>query len=164
LHRLSKRLAVIDVVSRQRLLKIDRDRVGQLAADVLAAVGRTGVAATIAIVRDPRIRALNRRYRDKDRATDVLSFPSGSEEESGLEDGNYLGDVVISADTALRQASRAGHSIERELSELVIHGILHLCGYDHESDRGQMNRLELKLRRKLLGRGQGSGVGDQGKE
>jgi probable rRNA maturation factor len=64
----------------------------------------------------------------------------------------YIGDIIISTDTALRQAQDAGLSFEREVSELVIHGTLHLCRYDHETDRGEMNRLELKLRRKLLGR------------
>ncbi len=74
----------------------------------------------------------------------------------------YLGDIVISTDTALRQAEDAGHSLERELDELIIHGALHLCGYDHETDNGEMNRLELRLRRKLLGvRGQVPGVRDR---
>jgi probable rRNA maturation factor len=67
-----------------------------------------------------------------------------------FENADYIGDVVISTDAALRQAEEANHSFEREVSELVIHGTLHLCGYDHEADRGEMNRLELKLRRKLL--------------
>jgi len=92
---------------------------------------------------------LNNQYRQINRATDVLSFPAG-DEMPGEGDEQYLGDVVISIDTALRQAESAGHSIEREVEELLIHGVLHLCGYDHETDNGQMNRLELKLRRKLL--------------
>jgi probable rRNA maturation factor len=84
----------------------------------------------------------------------VLSFPSRDEGSAPdrFADALFLGDVVVSADTALRQAREAGHTMEREVSELVIHGILHLCGYDHETDQGQMNRLELKLRRKLLDR------------
>lgn len=86
----------------------------------------------------------------------MLSFPAEDEREgesdvSFIGDvSEFLGDIVVSTDAALRQANDAGSSIDREVDELVIHGVLHLCGYDHETDRGQMNRLELKLRRKLL--------------
>ena len=143
----------IEVINRQRLVAIDRPHLSGLAQGALAATGRAGQGVTIAFVRDPWIRKLNFEFRGKDRPTDVLSFPSRDEGDSPAiepEMIDYLGDVVISADTALRQAEEAGHSFEREASELVIHGILHLCGYDHETDRGEMNRLELKLRRKLL--------------
>jgi probable rRNA maturation factor len=94
---------------------------------------------TVAIVSDARVRALNRRFRRKDKATDVLSFPS---EERG-----YLGDVVISSGVAARQARAAGHSLATELRVLALHGLLHLLGYDHERDDGQMARLERRLRR-----------------
>jgi probable rRNA maturation factor len=150
----------IEVVNKQRLASIDRGRVAELAGTTLAAIGRAGASVTIAFVRDAAIRRLNLSYRGKDRATDVLSFPTGDEADEpagSLRERDFLGDVVISADTAAGQASEAGHSFEREVSELVIHGILHLCGYDHETDEGEMNRLELRLRRKLLG-----GVGNQG--
>ena len=112
---------------------------------------------TVAFVRDRVMRDLNLRYRGRDSSTDVLSFPAeDAPTDAGDEDfihndvSNYLGDIVISTDTAQRQASEAGHSLEREVDELVMHGVLHLCGFDHETDRGEMNRLELKLRRKLL--------------
>ena len=123
----------------------------RLASAALVALDRADAGLTLAFVRDDVIRSLNRRFRGKDSATDVLSFPSFDEraEDTAAEDGN-LGDVVISADMALRQARQTGHSFEREVSELLIHGILHLCGYDHECDEGEMNRLELSLRRKLL--------------
>ena len=94
---------------------------------------------TIAIVSDARVRALNRKFRKKDKATDVLSFPS---EASG-----YLGDVVISSGVAARQAAAAGHPLATELRVLALHGLLHLLGYDHERDDGQMARLERRLRR-----------------
>jgi probable rRNA maturation factor len=124
---------------------VDRGRAARVAAAALEAAGAPqGVSATIAFVRDRLIHKLNRDYRGKDRPTDVLSFPSGDTK-------SYLGDVVISTDTALRQSRRAGHSLQREIDELIIHGILHLCGYDHETDDGQMDRLELKLREQLLG-------------
>ena len=135
----------IEVVNKQRLVTVDRDRIRDLATRTLDSINRADSSLTVAFVRDPRIRELNLRFRGKPRATDVLSFPAGDDFEP-----DYLGDVVISADAAARQAGEAGHSLEREVSELVIHGVLHLCGYDHETDRGQMNRLEMKLRRKLL--------------
>ena|SRR5579885_3464820 len=93
---------------------------------------------TVAIASDSRVRALNRRFRKKDRATDVLSFPS---DEQG-----YLGDVVIAEGVAKRQARDAGHSIATELRVLSLHGLLHLLGYDHEHDDGRMARLERRLR------------------
>jgi probable rRNA maturation factor len=95
---------------------------------------------TIAIVPDARVHELNRRYRRKDRVTDVLSFPS---DEKG-----YLGDVVIAAGVARRQAKQAGHPLAVELRVLALHGLLHLLGYDHERDDGRMARLERRLRRK----------------
>jgi probable rRNA maturation factor len=94
---------------------------------------------TVAIVSDARVRALNRKFMKKDKATDVLSFPA---EEPG-----YLGDVVISSGVAARQARAAGHSLATELRVLALHGLLHLLGYDHERDDGQMARLERRLRR-----------------
>ena len=95
---------------------------------------------TIALVSDRRMRALNRQFRGKDYATDVLSFPS---EERG-----FLGDIVIAAGIAKRQAGEAGHSIQVELRVLSLHGLLHLLGYDHESDDGKMARVEARLRKK----------------
>ena len=92
----------------------------------------------VAIVPDTRVRALNRQYRKKDKTTDVLSFPS---DERG-----YLGDVVIAAGVARRQAKAAGHSLQTELRVLALHGLLHLLGYDHERDDGRMSRVEHRLR------------------
>jgi probable rRNA maturation factor len=144
----------IEVVNRQRLCRVDARRAKEVAQATLEAISRAKASLAVAFVRDRAIRDLNQRYRNKDQATDVLSFPSEGEpqerSESLIEKDNYLGDIVISTDTALRQAREAHHSVEREFDELVLHGVLHLCGYDHETDRGEMNRLELQLRRKLL--------------
>ena len=149
-----------EVVNRQRRVRVDRGWIAQLADQALEAAGRPDAAITVAFVRDAVIRRLNRDYRGKDFPTDVLSFPADAaatpvaavaqsvEMEAGS--GEYLGDVIISADTAISQANSSRYSFEREVSELVIHGVLHLCGYDHETDRGEMNRMELKLRRRLL--------------
>ena len=95
---------------------------------------------TIAIAPDARVRALNKRFRRKDKATDVLSFPAGERGE--------LGDVVIAAGVARRQALAAGHSLQTELRVLALHGLLHLLGYDHETDDGRMSRVERRLRLK----------------
>jgi probable rRNA maturation factor len=149
----------IEVVNRQRLCKIARGRVERLAEAALDAVGRGESSVAVAFVRDRAMRDLNRRYRGKDRATDVLSFPADDGAPPSPPSGEYLGDIVISTDTALRQATEAGHPVEREVDELLIHGVLHLCGYDHETDAGEMNRLEVRLRRRLLSRGRGSGAG-----
>lgn len=80
--------------------------------------------------------------------TDVLSFPAAQDEFEKLE-GLRLGDVVISVEQAARQAAAHGLEFEEEVAQLILHGVLHLCGYDHETDGGEMNRLELRLRRRL---------------
>jgi probable rRNA maturation factor len=91
---------------------------------------------------DRALRAANRAFRGKDASTDVLSFPG----EAG-EEGLHLGDILISVPTARRQAAAAGHPVERELRVLLLHGVLHCLGYDHETDDGTMERLERRLRR-----------------
>lgn len=146
-----------EVVNRQRLARIDARRVARIADGTLAEVGRGNSTLTVAFVRDRTMRKLNSKFKGNDRATDVLSFPIGNDlnrapaPASPNNAPKELGDVVISTDTAQRQAIDCDHSLQREVDELVIHGVLHLCGYDHEIDRGQMNRLELRVRRKLLG-------------
>ena len=90
---------------------------------------------------DTRMRTLNRVYRRKDRSTDVLAFPAGGAE--------LLGDIVISVPYASRQARRRGEPVSREIDRLLLHGLLHLSGYDHETDDGEMDALEAKMRRRL---------------
>jgi probable rRNA maturation factor len=110
---------------------------------------------TVAVVPDARVRALNRRYRHKDYATDVLSFPDrgdGVQVPAALVPAvravPHLGDIVIARGVARRQAKAAGHADTTELRVLALHGLLHLLGYDHEQDGGTMARLEKRLRRK----------------
>ena len=110
---------------------------------VAPARARGGV--TIEIVYDARVRALNRQFRKKDQATDVLSFPAQARRSRGAADP-YLGDIVIAAGVARRQARQAGHPLQTELRILALHGLLHLLGYDHEHDDGRMARLERRLR------------------
>jgi probable rRNA maturation factor len=143
----------IEVVNRQRLVAVASDEIARLARDVIVALGASVQSSSsaglgIAIVRSKEMRRLNRLYRGIDIETDVLSFPAGLEYNPTAD--SYLGDLAICADVALRQSVEAGISIDREIAELVIHGVLHLVGYDHEADSGEMNRLELKLRRRLL--------------
>ncbi len=132
---------MIEVVNRQRRLGIDTNRWSTLAERALTAIGKNESSATIAFVSDKRIRELNRQFRGIDKATDVLSFPA--EEEFNL------GDIAVSVETAALQARENGLSLDQEIAQLILHGLLHLCGYDHETDNGEMNRLELRLRKKL---------------
>jgi probable rRNA maturation factor len=132
---------MVEVVNRQRRLKLDTEGWSTFADKVLEAIGKSESSATIAFVSDKRIRELNRQFREVDKATDVLSFPA--------EEKVYLGDIAVSVDTAAVQAKENGLTLEGEIAQLILHGLLHLCGYDHETDNGEMNRLELKLRRRL---------------
>lgn len=111
---------------------------------------------TVALVSDGRMRALNRSFRGKDYATDVLSFPVAASDRAAITPlprtkggpTGYLGDIVIATGVAQRQADESGHSVGTELRILALHGLLHLLGYDHETDDGRMARVERKLRRK----------------
>ncbi|MGB6947182.1 MAG: rRNA maturation RNase YbeY [Bryobacteraceae bacterium] len=91
------------------------------------------------ITSDPELRRLNREFRKKDYATDVLSFPS-------RQSLGFLGDIAISFEHAQRQAAEYGHAVGTEIEILMLHGVLHLLGMDHEKDRGQMARAENKWR------------------
>jgi len=117
------------------------------ARHALALLGESGVELSIALVDDAAIRELNRNYRGKDRPTDVLSF-SQREGEAAI-DRQLLGDVVISVETARRQAERRGSTTEEELRELLVHGILHLLGYEHERSRSEARRMFRKTREVL---------------
>jgi probable rRNA maturation factor len=139
---------MIEVVSRQRKMPMDCERWRAFAAEALKVVPAVGVGVTVAFVSDRAMRELNWRWRGKRGTTDVLSFPAGQDEFEKVE-GATLGDVVISVEQAARQAGEHGLSFELEVAQLILHGMLHLCGYDHETDGGEMNRLELRLRRRL---------------
>lgn len=104
-----------------------------------AAPARAKGSVCVALLSDARVRALNRQFRRVDKATDVLSFPCAPLDGS-------IGDVVIATGVARRQAREAGHSLAVELKVLALHGLLHLMGYDHETDDGQMARVERRLR------------------
>jgi probable rRNA maturation factor len=113
----------------------------------LERLGEADAEVHLLLTGDRTIRELNRRYRKIDRATDVLSFPDGDQLPTGR---ILLGEIVISVEAAGRQGAELGHGERRELCELALHGTLHLLGYDHERDTGEMNETELRLRQELL--------------
>jgi probable rRNA maturation factor len=113
-----------------------------------------GVSFAARFVGDREMRRIYRQFRGLDKTTDVLSFPG----EAGP-DGTHLGDVLISVPRARAQAAAAGHPVERELKVLLLHGLLHCLGYDHESDQGEMETLERRLRRRWIPR---EAIGDAG--
>jgi probable rRNA maturation factor len=133
---------MIEVVNRQRSRKLHAAPWVQRVTEMLEVIGKADSSVTVAFVSDKKIRELNRQFRRIDKPTDVLSFPSDSA------DGD-LGDISISIQTAARQARQNGLTLNGEIAQLLLHGLLHLSGYDHETDNGEMNRLELKLRKKL---------------
>ncbi|TRZ98216.1 MAG: rRNA maturation RNase YbeY [Nitrospiraceae bacterium] len=115
------------------------------------AAGAEAAELSLVLVSDRRMRALNRRYRKKDRTTDVLAFPMHEGRFSRFR-GSLLGDVVISMPTAKRQASEFGHSLRDEITRLLVHGVLHLLGYDHERserDAALMARKEKAVLRAI---------------
>ena len=112
--------------------------------------------ASVCFVTDREMKRLNGTYRGKNQTTDVLSFPSEERTKpKGLKRavtalrGEFLGDIAISPTVARRNAKLFGRTAEEEIRILLVHGILHLMGYDHESDRGEMERVEANLRRRL---------------
>jgi probable rRNA maturation factor len=135
----------IQVQSRQRRYKIYHESVAWFCDTLLRTLGHPNQAVSIAFIGLQAMRALNKRYRQKDFPTDVLSFSYG---EMRLDQIPFLGELVISPEIAVRQAVRWGVRPEKELRKLLVHGILHLLGYDHETDRGQMNRIQSKLLRR----------------
>lgn len=102
---------------------------------------------SVAFISDRRMKELNKLFRGKDSTTDVLSFPHEPDEFDP--DKNNLGDIVISVEQAQKQAQENGLTLHGEIKQLILHGVLHLCGYDHDTDNGEMNARELELREEL---------------
>jgi probable rRNA maturation factor len=141
-------LAMIEVINRQRRRKINAKQWLEFLERAIRALPTEKREATVVFVSDAAIRKLNREFRGRDYATDVLSFPAQAEPFE-TEAQFHLGEVVISVERAEEQARENNVRLENEIQQLILHGLLHLCGYDHETDTGEMNRLELKLRKKL---------------
>ena len=118
--------------------RLTQREVAAFARKVLLAAGEDIGEVSIAFIDDPTMRRLNRKFRGKSKTTDVLTFP-----------GDNSCEIVISVDQAKRQARSERHSIATELRYLLLHGILHGLGYDHETDHGEMNELEMEVREKV---------------
>lgn len=129
------------VRSRLRSLRPRRAIAETLAQRILQAAGDPGAELSVEFVGDGRMRGLNRRYRRRDRTTDVLAFPM---REAAGPATPLLGDVVISLPTAARQAAALGRSVDQEVATLLVHGVLHLLGYDHERGEREARHMRLK--------------------
>ncbi|MBZ5527726.1 MAG: rRNA maturation RNase YbeY [Acidobacteriia bacterium] len=145
------------IVNQQRAVRVALRPLETFLQRVETTLGLSRSAATVCLVSDGEMARLNLRYRKKPKATDVLSFPvvaggkpvklrGGKVSRAGQ---GELGDIAIAPAVARRYAARDGRALGMELRILILHGVLHLLGYDHETDRGEMDRLEEKLRRRL---------------
>lgn len=137
-----------EIINSQRKIKIERTIFKNFAGSINPAVSETkGRDFTVAFISDSRMKQLNKSFRGKNSTTDVLSFPAEPDEFDPSE--SSLGDIAISAEQAKKQAAENGLDLETEIKQLILHGVLHLCGYDHETDNGEMNARELELREQL---------------
>jgi len=149
------------VVNLQRKIKLDPKPFTEFTEYLLTSVEESdGSDCSVAFVSDRRMKELNSFFRDKDSTTDVLSFQHEADEFESKSHAftrdapegvtlTFLGDIVISVEQAQRQAKENELSLDKEIKQLILHGLLHLCGYDHEKDDGEMNARELELRDKL---------------
>lgn len=143
---------MIEVINNQRKFKLDWQIFQTFAEKAIETIEETeNKSTTIAFVSDRKMQALNKQFRGKHSTTDVLSFPFEADEFDVLSEPEavatgFLGDIIISIEQAKRQAKENNLDLETEIKQLILHGILHLCGYDHETDAGEMNRRELELR------------------
>jgi probable rRNA maturation factor len=131
------------VILQKRVVGLTEGSLDRFVARAKRAAGLRG-AVTILVTSSRELRRLNHRFRGKDKPTDVLSFPAEM-----ISRGRFAGDVAISADIAAQNARRLGHSPAAEVKVLVLHGLLHLAGYDHEADNGTMAKREGRLREQL---------------
>lgn len=139
---------MVDVVNLQRKVKLNASVFTAFVVTLRSAVREIDCRNfSVALVSDRRMTELNKFFRGNDSTTDVLSFPYEADE---FETGRLnLGDIVISAERAQEQAKENKLTLELEIKQLILHGVLHLCGYDHETDSGEMNARELELRKEL---------------
>jgi len=145
------------ILNRQRAVRLARRSLELFLRRAQEAVGFQGAGVTVCLVSDAEIARLNETFRKKKGPTDVLSFPAVLRRRPvRLQRGSRLitagvdlGDIAISPATARRYARKNGRKFSSELQVLILHGVLHLLGYDHETDRGEMDRVERKLRKRL---------------
>jgi probable rRNA maturation factor len=135
------------IVNRQRRVPVTIHPLQQFYERVRIELGFAPESVTIQLISDDTMAQLNETYRKKHGPTDVLSFPAnGARPSLGAE---YVGDIAISPETARRNARRFSRSLPVEMRILILHGMIHLAGFDHETDRGEMDRLERRLRKRL---------------
>jgi probable rRNA maturation factor len=145
------------IENRQRVVRVAAGPLEEFLENILEEIGLGPGCVAVRLIDDAEMARLNERYRKKKGATDVLSFPAA--EESGKPGtlrqqvrwarGKFLGDIAIAPRVARRNAKLLRRELTEELKVLILHGVLHLLGYDHETDRGEMERIEVRLRRKL---------------
>jgi probable rRNA maturation factor len=156
------------ILNRQKKVRLAEKALSEFLGSILREVNFADAEVSVAFVRDAEIAKWNQGFRNKKGPTDVLSFPAltkrqarrramqssrvaRSNGKSGTQESFVLGDIAIAPETARRYAKKNGRTLDSEIRILMLHGVLHLMGYDHESesDYGQMNRIEQKLRRRL---------------
>lgn len=166
------------ILNRQRRVRVRPAELEEFLSRVRCTVGAPDDSVSICLVSDAAMAQMNKRYRGKNGPTDVLSFPANGTERKERRERkeriqnkrrklpagssssstssasspfipSFFGDIAISPETARRNARRFGRRVQDELCILILHGVLHLLGYDHEADEGEMERLELRLRRQL---------------
>jgi probable rRNA maturation factor len=145
------------ILNRQRAVRVAQGPLELFLHDVCVELGLVGVDLTVCLVSDNEIARMNAKFRKKSGPTDVLSFPAISRRKPAIlrsgkravKTGVELGDIAISPTTAKRYARKHRRSVPDELKILILHGVLHLLGYDHEKDHGEMNRVERRFRKRL---------------
>jgi probable rRNA maturation factor len=147
---------VTAIENHQRVVRVQMRPLELFLQRVKNELGLRGDCVAVRLIRDGEMAWLNGKYRGIKRTTDVLSFPDEEKRKSGLRGnrrrkhrGAFLGDIAISPVLARRNARALGRQLLEELQVLILHGVLHLLGYDHEADRGEMERVEMRLRRRL---------------
>jgi len=140
------------ILNRQRAVRLARPPLESFLCRAKNELGLEKTGLTVCLVSDAEIARMNETFRKKKGPTDVLSFPMLVRRRRSLKPikgDEYLGDIAISPATARRYAKKNGRKLSSELQVLILHGLLHLLGYDHETDRGEMERIERKLRKRL---------------
>jgi probable rRNA maturation factor len=145
------------ILNRQRRIPLAVGPLTSFCEQVRRELGFPEESVTVCFVSDTAIARMNRKFRGKQGPTDVLSFPAHRSRARGARllrttqtrPGHYVGDIVISPETARRYARRRSHGLAWELRVLILHGMIHLAGFDHENDSGEMMQLERRLRRRL---------------
>jgi len=139
---------IVKILNNQKRVRLVTPPLEKFAQKSLRQMKLEQGSVAIAFVTDSEIARLNKTYRKKNRPTDVLSFPAQPSAKRPNRN-KFLGDIAIAPAVARRYAKKNGRSLQTEICVLILHGLLHLLGYDHETDRGQMDRVEQRLRRKL---------------